>query len=180
MTSTPTANVLSDLAYYEDLRSTATDVRRDEGNNVDIVTLDNGDEVPFCHLSFFAAMFPTGDRIFTYDIFYAVTRAVQDLNAGDGTVVPALQGLDQRCPIRFTMESAQTYFSSSEGLGITIEQLSREPGVERLPCAFVGAIASSVSVPSSMATGLLGYPQVSGASTSSDLEDKKNHPLFGR
>lgn len=58
--------------------------------------------------------------------------------------------------------------------------MSRAPGVERLPCAFIGGALSSVSVPTSMATGWLGYPQVSAVSTSAELDDKTNHPLFGR
>ena len=49
-----------------------------------------------------------------------------------------------------------------------------------LPCAFVGAYRSSISVPTSMITGLRGYPQVSGSSTSKILDDKSSYPLFAR
>jgi ABC-type branched-subunit amino acid transport system substrate-binding protein len=62
-----------------------------------------------------------------------------------------------------------------------VEQINREPGSPAsLPCAFIGAYRSAVSIPMSIVTGLFGYPQVSGASTSADLDDSSQYPLFAR
>ncbi len=57
---------------------------------------------------------------------------------------------------------------------------SREPVVEQLPCAFIGATRSAVSIPTSIITGLRGYPQISPISTSTQLEETTQFQLFGR
>jgi ABC-type branched-subunit amino acid transport system substrate-binding protein len=44
----------------------------------------------------------------------------------------------------------------------------------------LGAFRSAVSSPSSIVTGLYGYPQISGASTSAALDDEDQYPKFAR
>eukprot|EP00934_Nitzschia_sp_Nitz4_P003085 Nitzschia sp. Nitz4//scaffold5_size260463//201228//203703//NITZ4_001011-RA/size260463-augustus-gene-0.20-mRNA-1//1//CDS//3329555427//3075//frame0 len=63
-----------------------------------------------------------------------------------------------------------------------VEALGRQRGssTERLPCAYLGAYRSANTIPASILSSLRGYPQVSALSTSSDLDDKGQFPLFAR
>ncbi|CAJ1944267.1 unnamed protein product [Cylindrotheca closterium] len=110
----------------------------------------------------------------------AVMLAIEHLNTGNGTMVKEVEGLDQRCAIKFTAEIFDTAYSQTSAVDTVINLISREPGTERLPSAFLGARWSSVSIPSSTVTGLKGYPQISPISTSASLDDKGQFPLFGR
>jgi len=74
---------------------------------------------------------------------------------------------------------ADTEFQGGVALSRVVEQTSRKLP-EQNPCAFIGALRSAVSIPMSIVTGLLGYPQISASSTSADLDDKSQYPLFGR
>lgn len=179
------AGVLSSLRYYEEARANAQDVVRQEDNHVDVFTDPSTDEqVALCHLSSILP-FTTGDyqpfRV-AFEDLHSIVLAAHHLNTGDASIVPELDGLNKRCPIRFTTEFADTEFEGGPTLKKVVEQTSREPGSpsERLPCAFIGAYRSAVSIPMSIVTGILGYPQLSGASTSAALDDKSQYPLFGR
>ena len=176
--------VLSSLRYYDAIRAAASDVKRPDGSNVDIV-VDPSTEQEFalCHLSSILP-FTTGDykpfRV-AFEDTLSIAMAAHHLNTGDGSIVPELQGLNERCPVRFTTEFADTEFVGGATLKNVVQQTSREPGAaDRIPCAFIGAYRSAVSIPMSIVTGLLGYPQISGSSTSAELDDKTQYPLFGR
>jgi hypothetical protein len=176
--------VLSSLRKYEALRSAATSIVRAEGSNVDVFTdEETGQEIALCHLS--AIMpFTTGDYVPFRDVFEdftSVVLAAHHLNTGDGSIVPQVSGLNERCKIRFTTEAADTEFAGGVALKHVVDQTGREPGgSQAIPCAFLGAYQSAVSIPMSIVTGLLGYPQVSSGSTSAELDDKSQYPLFGR
>jgi len=105
--------------------------------------------------------------------------AEQHLNAGGGLVLPAVEGLNNRCPIHFTIELADTEFQGEVTLEHVRKQTSRELP-DHLPSTFIGAYRSAVSTPMSIATGLLGYPQISATSTSPNLDHVTQYPLFGR
>ena len=111
-----------------------------------------------------------------------ILLAIQHFNAGNGTVIPQLEGINETCPIRFTTEFFDTEHSRIKAIDDTIQLVEREssPLREQAPCAFLGAYRSSITVPTSMITGVKGYPQFSPISTSVKLEDNKLHPLFGR
>jgi len=97
--------VLSSLRLYDRLRAEATDVVREEGSNVDRFVV-GGKDIGLCHLS---TILP-----FTHGIkdpsrgehedMVAVALAAHHLNTGDGTLVPQVAGLNERCDIRFTIE----------------------------------------------------------------------------
>eukprot|EP00529_Nitzschia_sp_RCC80_P008017 CAMPEP_0113500784 /NCGR_PEP_ID=MMETSP0014_2-20120614/32547_1 /TAXON_ID=2857 /ORGANISM="Nitzschia sp." /LENGTH=1271 /DNA_ID=CAMNT_0000395211 /DNA_START=158 /DNA_END=3973 /DNA_ORIENTATION=+ /assembly_acc=CAM_ASM_000159 len=181
------APVLDSLRYYDELRRNATKVVRYEGSNVDHVTVPTtGEEVVLCHISAILP-FTTGDFVpqeFGFEAAANVALAAHHLNVGDGSIVPELDGLPNRCKVRFTTEFADTEFQGGVSLNHLVTQTGREPGDNSgsppNPCAFIGAYRSAVSIPMSIVSGLLGYPQVSPGSTSADLDDASQYPLFGR
>lgn len=174
--------LLSSLLYYQNVRSSATDVSRRDDNNLDILTDPNTNErIAICHMSTILS-FTRGNfvpsRNEAEDAF-AIALALQHLNTGDGSIVREVGGLNQRCNIRFTLELADDQFEGGVALEHVVVQTSRSLPNQK-PCAFIGARRSAVSIPMSIVTGLFDYPQVSGASTSIELDDKSQYPLFGR
>ena len=175
--------LLTSLDEYDRLRDSAASVNRT--NSVDVVTTQEGTTVEFCHLATimpFSAFRP--DRVplqnGVFQGLAAVLLAAQHLNSGDGTIVSALEGLNDRCNIRFTAEFLDTELSQVTAVDSVIHLVSRDPATELLPCAFVGAARSAVSIPTSIITGLYNFPQISPKSTSKQLDDTTQHPLFGR
>jgi hypothetical protein len=160
---------------------------RDAGSNVDVSDTNNTtgtDTTPLmiCHLEGIQP-FTYGDYVaqqIQYEDAAAIAMAAHHLNTGDGRLVPQVKGLPSRCNIRFTVEFGDTQYTPSVGVDYVVNVTSRTPGVQRLPCAFVGAYRSAVSIATSIITGLRNYPQVSGGSTSADLNDKMQYPLFAR
>ena len=180
--------VLTSLRWLDNFRASvnATDVSRQEGSNVDIVASPDGagnGELALCHLSGLIP-FTLGDDVAWMPAFEdaaSVALAAHHLNVGDGSIVPEVKGLNERCKIRFTIEFSDTQLDGGTSLKTIVDQTNREPDTsERLPCAFLGAYMSDISIATSIVTGLLGYPQISGASTSANLDDPGQYPLFGR
>ncbi|KAL3915502.1 MAG: hypothetical protein SGILL_005622, partial [Bacillariaceae sp.] len=117
-------------------------------------------------------------------------------------------GLNKRCDIRFTAEFLNTQFGSGPALKAVMQRINdfdarsddgddSDNGGEisssnsstmatmmeenpRRPCAFIGAFRSAVSEVTSAVTGLENYVQVSGASTSTELDDTVQFPRFAR
>lgn len=85
----------------------------------------------------------------------AVALAIQHLNTGDGSVIPEVGGLNEKCNVRFTAEYFDSEMSESRAVDQTIEILEREPGKvdEKLPCPFLGNGRSAVTLPTSIITG---------------------------
>lgn len=178
--------ILESLRLYNSLRHDLPEsFEREPDSNVDIITLpgDEEEQYAFCHLSTIIP-FTQGDRVpflMMHEDAAAIAMAVQDLNSGNGLIVPQIEGLPDRCRVRFTTEWADTEFQGGVALSHVVNNLGRVPGLQTpLPCAFLGALRSAVSIPTSIVTGLFGYPQISAASTSSDLDDPSQYPLFGR
>jgi hypothetical protein len=99
--------------------------------------------------------FPGGDSL---RHMAAVALALSHLNAGDGTVVPELAGLPDRCDVRFTSEFVDTAFRQSQAAASVLAIMDRP---KALPCAFVGGLRSSVTSIVATLTTLRGYPQIS-------------------
>lgn len=159
--------VLDSLRYYDALRANvdSSAITRLEKSNVDIIYDEEKDEtIAICHISGILP-FTQGDfspNLNAHEDAANIALAIHHLNIGYGGMVPEVSGLNQRCPIRFTTEMADTQFEGGVTLGHVIDQTSRDPtGPEPVPCAFIGAYRSAVSIPMSIVTGLLGYPQVS-------------------
>jgi hypothetical protein len=183
-------HVLTSLQNLDELRSNeATNVTRNEGNNLDLLTVTLADgaetEIALCHLS---SLFPFTQGSFIphepmiFESAAAVALAAHHLNIGDGSIVKEVEGLNNRCHVRFTTEFTDTEISRGVALNHVIDSINRQPGsrFERLPCAFIGAYESAISIPTSILTGLQGFLQVSGVATSEALDDKTQYPLFAR
>lgn len=180
------APVLTSLPILDELRRNASDTFiRHEGTTVDLLPGDDrdGHDLALCHLT---ALFPfTHKNDFpwrpAFENVAMVALAAQHLNAGDGSLVPQVAGLNRRCRVRFTTEFSNTELDAATAMSLVVQHGTRQPGTtDRLPCAFIGAYSSSNSIPSSMASGVLGYPQVSGSSSSAQLDDTTQYKLFGR
>lgn len=190
--------ILTSLPELDQIRRNATDIQREEDSNVDILVLpknDNGgsssstststssspNTVIQCHLSTLLP-FTYGDFVplqAAFEYSAAIALAAHQLNVGDGSIIPILEGLNNRCDIKFSVSFEDTQFHRNVALDHVVEQIGRTLP-EQLPCAFVGADTSAISRPTSIVTSLFGYPQMSGASTSEELDDVEQHPLFGR
>lgn len=156
-------------------------VNRTRSNNVDVL----GDGTRICHiidLLLYSILTPDGDHMSVQKGFAeagssAIALAAEHLNAGNGRVVQELDGLNERCNVRFSTEFFDTAGSPSLTVNQVIDANERQL---RRPCAFLGAALSSVSMISSTVSGVLGYPQLSWLSVSSKLSDKEQFPLFAR
>eukprot|EP00934_Nitzschia_sp_Nitz4_P006032 Nitzschia sp. Nitz4//scaffold18_size181773//174112//177214//NITZ4_001947-RA/size181773-snap-gene-0.284-mRNA-1//-1//CDS//3329540107//6022//frame0 len=158
---------------------------RDSGNNLDVMQGDSDTSVlAICHIDGLIP-FSMGDKLPVqnkWEDAAGVALAAHHLNVGDGSIISEIQGLNETCNIRFTVEFSDTEYSRRVTLEHMMEVLNREPDspTERLPCAYIGAYGSANTIPASILSGLRGYPQVSAQSTSTDLDDKSQFPLFAR
>eukprot|EP00980_Cylindrotheca_fusiformis_P000763 scaffold183_cov112-Cylindrotheca_fusiformis.AAC.2 len=186
VTAPPTGeSMLKSLLRYDHLRLNATGyITRKEGSNVDVFQdPDTEEDVVLFNLIGLLSFTRNGGSPFLgiHIDATAIALAAQHLNVGDGTIVPEVQGLNDRCNVRFTVEFVDTQFDTETALNQVVHLISRDTGAaERRPSAFVGTGFSSTSVPTSIVTGLFGYPQVSGSAGSTDLDDRSLHQLFGR
>ena len=126
----------------------------------------------------------------------AVLLAVEHLNTRNSTLVEEIGDVfgsmdNQKCPIKFTLQAYDSSLSQIEAVDHMINLISIDPTATAsgnadeeksslLPSAFIGAARSAVSIPTSIITGLRGFPQISPISTSTQLDDKLQFPLFGR
>lgn len=175
------ATLLPKLRQMEQLRSSLLQ-NWTRVNNVDVHESLNS--TSFCHiadLNFHSTRLATGERVAIPGLppqaTAAVALAIEHLNAGDGSVVREVEGLNQRCNVRFTTEFLDTAFSPSHAVDQVINAIGRK---ERQPCAFLGAGLSTVSMATATVSGLKGLPQLSWLSISSKLSDAEQFPLFAR
>ena len=128
-----------------------------EGNNLDLVEVEGEDDLAFCNLvdlNLFGSAF--GPFLeFALEAMAAMELAVEHLNTGNGVVVKEVEGLNERCKIRFTTEHVDTQGAEEVAVDQLVQILQREQG---LPCAFIGAFKTPVSVATSLLTSLKGYP----------------------
>jgi len=103
----------------------------------------------------------------THCIAPAVYLAMEHLNNGDGSVIPDVKGLNERCPIRFTTEMIDSKRSPAVAVDKAIEIISRE---NRTTCALAGAGRSPVTIPLAIISGIRDIPQISPLSTSEERE----------
>ena len=95
----------------------------------------------------------------------AVYLAMEHLNNGDGSVIPEVEGLNKRCPIRFTTEMIDSKRSPAVAVDKAIEIISRE---NQTTCALAGAGRSPVTIPLAIISGIRDIPQISPLSTSEE------------
>lgn len=188
MNNTDELTVLSSLPYFDSIRLNQTgivqSIRRDAAEKLDwLKTTDSNDETPICHVTGIAGLtlFQVPE-INGYQELVSAMLAFQHLNDGDGSIAPEVEGLNERCPIRFTFEINDALFSRPIAAQQAIDAFGRPEGslVERKPCAFYGARASLVSMVLATLTGINDYLQLAAISESPALDDQSQFPLFGR
>ena len=155
---------------------------RPSNSSLDVfVKNDDGSEWAVCHFSTAISLtdpsgLPSSGR---YEEAIAVALAVHHLNQGGGTdvLVPDAFAILQSCPqLKFTLEHTDLETQIGVAVERVWEQTQRK---QNRPCAFVGAYRSSMSIPTSLITGIRRIPQV-GISTSHELDDKSAYPFFAR
>lgn len=176
-----TSPLLPSLPYYDSLMTTGTTTRR--GNvrikKVDPDLHDGHGEIAICNLETLLA-FTFADRpgqrdnLSAYENAMAVLLAAHHLNTGNATVVHELEGLNEKCNVRFITNLYDSQFEERHTVETVIRQTDNSS-----PCAFLGAQRSAVSIPMAIITGLRGYLQISAFSTSPAL-NANQFPLFGR
>lgn len=98
----------------------------------------------------------------TYEDSIAIALAAHQLNtATTSSLIDVVRddSSDEYCPIKFTVEFADTQLQEGPALKKVIEMVSRSsarPHLHRRPCAFLGAYRSAVSIPTSIVTSAQG------------------------
>jgi len=146
--------------------------------NVDVFfSEEESREIGVCHIPFLIPLSIDDNQKVTYQTYVAALLAIQHLNAGDGSVIQEIKEIRDKCNIYFTIEEIDTNGSKAVAVNHVIDLLENR---SRLPCAFIGAYYSRVSIPTAIFTGIKGYAQMSYISTSSTLDKKSLFPLFSR
>ena len=150
-TSAHSQKILTSLAELDELRSITNSTNIERIGNVDVIN----DGIGLCNIafmmpfSFFPGPPPNTPRtpfpfMGVLEGSLAVALAIQHLNTGDGSVIPEVGGLNERCSVRFTPEYFDSEMSESRAVDQTIEILNREPAKERLPYVFIGKTTTMV------------------------------------
>jgi hypothetical protein len=176
--------------HFEDLRFDESNTVERVGN-VDVVrdTDSVGDLAAVCHVAAFMGFSRVNggcsqnQATKIYKELAATLLAMHHFNNGNGIVVKEVEGIQERCPIRFTAEFHDSQYTPNIVVqSITTILASRDPTnpQEILPCAVVGARTSSSTGPAAIISGVYDLPQMSYTATSPELNDQFKYPLFQR
>ncbi|CAB9514233.1 hypothetical protein SEMRO_640_G179920.1 [Seminavis robusta] len=171
-TDPPGEGILHSIRRYDQLRQDFPQEfipPEDDNSNVELFELpptDDVTEIAFCHLTAILPFTQNDQKPFqiAHEDAAAVALAVQDLNSGNGVVVPEVEGLNERCNIRFTTEWFDTEFQGGVALARVVDVTSRST---QKPCAFLVRLSSVHNVRPTSAvlhahrvfvTGCLIYP----------------------
>jgi len=197
---------LQTLQNYENLRKNAPEESIARINNIDVVNNANedGSEIGFCHIVdmnrysiFYGPSRNEFPNQLVHGMLASVALALEHLNSGNGIIVEEVQGLNERCNIRFTLETLDTAGLETQAVDNVINVLQRgkvkadtcssvnETGNEEeqqlpLPCAFMGAFRASVSIATGVLTSIKEYPQFSVISHDPELDNKEVYSHFGQ
>mmetsp|Transcript_9932 Transcript_9932/g.14517 ORF Transcript_9932/g.14517 Transcript_9932/m.14517 type:complete len:366 (+) Transcript_9932:202-1299(+) len=119
-----------------------------------------------------------GNGIQAYSTNSGFVMGVHHFNNGIGSVVPQIEGINRTCPIRLV----HTMYDTESSQTIALDTFSRVvlENSDRRPGAVFGAWRSAVSIPLAVLTGTRDIPQFSPLSTSTELDDTAQYPLFSR
>jgi hypothetical protein len=117
--------------------------------------------------TFYHSPFADGDLLPIVQVGVATHLAIEHLNSGNGVIIPEVEGLNERCPIRFTTEMIDSKRSPSVAVNEAIEIISRE---NQTTCAIAGAGRSPVTIPLAIISGIRDIPQISPLSTSEECK----------
>ena len=178
--------VLTELSALDDVYASLPHERR---GSVDVVVDESSpdSEIGICNLIHFMPYTYVEDgkrysmtRLGVTEGSLGVFLAAHHLNTGDGSVVAEVEGLPDRCNVRFAVENMDSERNPRPAVDRMIDLLGRVPGVDPLPCALLGNGRTDVSMATSVLSGLQGYPQISPLTSGAPLDDKSQFPLFGR
>ena len=146
----------------------------EEGKNINVTRAgivdlfhngqDDDNDVAVCHLWFFSifSVVNQGTR-HPFPLVDVATGgfAAAHLVKGGGSIIDQLQGLNERCPIRFTLEAMDTGSDPATTVDSVTQVLRRQSALgEREFCAFSGPLSSQESMPTAILNGLAGRPQM--------------------
>ena len=108
--------------------------------------------------------------------------AMHHFNTGNGVIVKDIEGIHNRCPIRFTTEIFDTQASPIPAVRGLTEMITRSTASvsEPQPCAILGTLYSSVSTKFATVTGVYDLLQVAPGASSDLLDNEVQYPLFSR
>lgn len=172
--------------HFERLRLDATNnnVQVERKGNLDIVKDLEGKELAsMCHIASYLGFSTVNggcdqkQASKIYKELAAMLLAIHHFNNGNGVVVKEIDGINQRCSIRFSSEFHDSQYTPKTVVkGIT--HVVTQNAVK--PCAIVGARTSSSTEPSSIISSVFDLPQMSFTATSPDLNDRFKFNLFSR
>lgn len=174
--------VLTSLRELDERRKTIKEINRPEDSTIDIWKDNDTNEDMLAECRIVGLLdFTQGDFVPyepTFEVGFAIALAAHQLNVGDGSIVPQVaERAGDNCPVKFTVELLDSQLLEGPALKEAVELISRR---DKRPCTVLGAVRSAVSTPTAILTGVQGIPQISGHSTSADLDDKNQYPLFAR
>jgi hypothetical protein len=158
----------------------------DGGNNNNNNNVTDPIWMPHCHVVGMLPFTPFDNAslasLSTYEEAAAMALALEHLNTHNGSIVDDLAYLQDTCAgMVFTLEFLDTHYTPGAAIDDVFAFSSRTGRSEGLrPCSFLGAARSAVTLPTSLLTGHRGYVQVSATSTSFQLDEVDQYPLFGR
>ena len=157
--------------------------QQDKDNNTNN-TNNNNEPVVLCHTPVFVRYTKEGKDYSAagYGSAAGAMMAVHHWNNGIGSVVKEIEGIHNKCPIRFTTEIFDTQANAVPAVKGLTDMMIRVPGEPQSPqpCAIVGTIYSSVSTKFAITSGVYDLLQVSPGASSDALDDRKQYPLFAR
>ena len=152
--------------------------------NINVLNQSDGTSIEIAYLPYLI-QFTCGDGVPQnglgfYDGVASISLAMEHLNTGNGSIIPEVSGLNQQCPLKFATSSFDTECQQLVAVDHVISLTDRGMEQQLFPSAILGAYYSSISMPTSLISGLRDIPQISPGSTSSALDNKGQYKLFGR
>ena len=151
-----------------------------------LFTIDETDQIMLCHIpTFFRWTNGAGGDV-SNDAFggsAAAILAMHHVNTGYGGIVKDLEGLPEKCNIRFTTELVDTESSEITAVKQLTGMVTRSPynSLEQpQPCGVLGPSWSGVARKMASVTGVYDLLQVTSSASSVTLDDMVEYPLFAR
>ena len=113
-----------------------------------------------------------------YAIAAASLLAAHHFNTGDGSVVREVEDINNKCPVRITVDFHDLEGNTRSAVDVLTSQVLT--GRRTPTTAIFGGLYSSTSIPMATLSGVYGVPQACPACTSTELDNANQYPLFGR
>lgn len=164
----------------EDLNS--TDITTNKNGNINIIKNNNGngESISLCYMPYLVMLSNNGKAVNNdeaHEGLAAVLLALEHLNTGNGTIIPQLAGLNEKCPnLQFYTDALDTLGQDAVSVKHVI-RLTEESDL--VSCAILSATDTQQAMMTSIFSGIRDVPQISSMATSF-LLDNPEFELFGR